>query len=328
MIKMIKPATLFCAVVLACLCNLPALVAADPEVIDGIAAIVNNDVITFSQVQEVSASQEQSFRQQYSGAELIAKIKEARLSALRDLIDRQLILQEFKKKDYHIPDYVVEDHVQTIIRTDFSGDRQAFIRTLNAQGYSLNKFRQTERDKIIVQAMRQNNVKGNFTASPQQVEEYYNANKQEFATPEQVKLRIIVLNADPLDPNSGTTTRQMAEDIREKARNGADFATLAKTYSMDGTAESGGDWGWVDEKTLNQELTKVAFGLSPKQVSPIVQIGDSFYLLYCEEKKPSSFIPLAEVKDNIQRKLEQIRRQQATQRWIDGLREKAYIKIF
>ncbi|MBV9491624.1 MAG: peptidyl-prolyl cis-trans isomerase, partial [Verrucomicrobia bacterium] len=201
-------------------------------------------------------------------------------------------------------------------------------RTLSAQGYSLIRFRENERQKIIVQAMRQNNVKGSFNASPQQIEAYYNANKQEFATPEQVKLRIIVLNADPLDPNSSTTTRQMAEEIQQKAKGGADFAALAKTYSMDGTAENGGDWGWVDQKTLNQDLTKVAFGLSPKEVGPVVQIGDSYYLLYCEDKKVSGVIPLAQVKDNIQRKLEQIQRQQAAQRWIDGLREKAYIKIF
>lgn len=301
---------------------------AGPEVIDGIAAIVNNDVITFSQVQEVSSSQEQSLRQQYSGQELVDKVKESRLAALRDLVDRQLVLQEFKKKDFHLPDYVVEDHVQEIIRQDFQGDRQAFVRTLSAQGYSLNRFRDNEKDKIIVQAMRQSNVKGNFTASPQKIEAYYNANKNEFATPEQIKLRLIVLNADPADSNGGSSTRQMADEIQRKAKDGADFATLAKTYSMDGTAENGGDWGWVDQKTLNQELTNVAFALAPNQVSQVVQIGDSYYILYCEAKKPSSFMPLQEVKDGIQRKLEQVQRQQAAQRWLDGLREKAYIKIF
>ncbi|HEY0792083.1 MAG TPA: peptidyl-prolyl cis-trans isomerase [Chthoniobacterales bacterium] len=316
------------AVVLAGLFAATPMQGAGPEVIDGIAAIVNNDVITFSQVQEVSSSQEQSLRQQYSGQELVDKVKESRLAALRDLVDRQLVLQEFKKKDFHLPDYVVEDHVQEIIRQDFQGDRQAFVRTLSAQGYSLNRFRDNEKDKIIVQAMRQSNVKGNFTASPQKIEAYYNANKNEFATPEQIKLRLIVLNADPADSNGGSSTRQMADEIQRKAKDGADFATLAKTYSMDGTAENGGDWGWVDQKTLNQELTNVAFALAPNQVSQVVQIGDSYYILYCEAKKPSSFMPLQEVKDGIQRKLEQVQRQQAAQRWLDGLREKAYIKIF
>jgi peptidyl-prolyl cis-trans isomerase SurA len=306
----------------------PGLQAAEPEVIDGVAAVVNGDVITFSQVQEVSAPRERTIREQSTGAELVEKIREARLAALNDLVDRQLIIQEFKKKQYTIPEYVVEDQVQNIIREEFAGDRQAFIRTLNAQGFTISKFREQQRDKVIVGAMRQNNVKGTFSATPQQVEAYYEANKQEFATPEQLKLRMIVLNADPLDANSGDSTRKMAEEIRNKVKGGAEFATMAKTYSMDGTAESGGDWGMIDRKTLNQQLTDAAFALSPGQVSPVVQIGDSFYILFCESKKTSSFIPLTEVRDGIEKKLEQVQRQKATQKWIDSLREKAYIKIY
>jgi peptidyl-prolyl cis-trans isomerase SurA len=267
-------------------------------------------------------------REQYTGVELVQKIKEARLAALNDLIDRQLILQEFKTKKFTMPEYVIEDQVQNIIRDDFAGDRQAFLRTLNAQGFTMNKFREIQRDKVIVGAMRQNNVKGTFSATLQEVQAYYEANKKEFETPEQLKLRMIVLNADPLDANSADSTRKMADEIRDKVKGGADFPTMAKTYSMDGTAESGGDWGMIDRKTLNQQLTDVAFGLSAGEVSQVVQIGDSFYILYCESKKTSSFIPLPEVRDGIEKKLEQAQRQKATQRWIDSLREKAYIKIY
>lgn len=306
----------------------PELQAADAQVIDGVAAVVNADVITFSQVQEVSGPRERTLREQFTGVELVDKIKEARLAALNDLIDRQLILQEFKKKKFTIPEYVVEDQVQGIIREEFGGDRQAFMRTLNAQGYTINKFRDIQRDKVIVGAMRQNNVKGTFSATPQQVQAYYDANKNEFATPEQLKLRMIVLNADPLDANSADSTRKMADEIRNKVKTGADFATMAKTYSMDGTAESGGDWGMIDRKTLNQQLTDLAFSLSPGEVSQVAQIGDSFYILYCESKKTSSFIPLPEVRDGIEKKLEQAQRQKATQKWIDSLREKAYIKVY
>ncbi|MBV9273514.1 MAG: peptidylprolyl isomerase [Verrucomicrobia bacterium] len=319
---------MFSRVLLVTLLLVPGVMWGDAQVIDGIAAVVNGDVITFSQVQEVAGPEEQSLRQQYTGQELIDKVKETRLAVLNDLINRQLILQEFKKKDYHLPDYVVEEQVQDIIKDDFGGDRQAFIRTLSAQGYSMNRFRDMQKDKITVQVMRQNMVKGNFTASPEGVDAYYNANKQEFATPAQIKLRMIVLNSDPLVTDSAKTTRQMADEIRDKATHGGDFGTLAKTYSMDGTAENGGDWGWVDEKTLNQDLTKAAFSLSKNQVSPVVQIGDSFYLLYCEDKKDPTITPLNEVRDTIAKKLSQIERQKATQRWIDGLREKAYIKVY
>src|ERR1700733_15675912 len=90
----------------------PQIKAADPEVIDGVAAVVNGDVITFSQVQEVSGPRERTLREHTTGQELIDKIKEARLAALSDLIDRQLIVQEFKKKEYSLPEYVVDDQIQ------------------------------------------------------------------------------------------------------------------------------------------------------------------------------------------------------------------------
>jgi parvulin-like peptidyl-prolyl isomerase len=323
------PAKLFsCLLFILAAVLSPETWAADPQVIDGIAAVVNGDVITFSQVQDVSGPREKTLREQFTGQELIDKIKEARLAALSDLIDRQLILQEFKKKQFNIPEYVIDDQLQNLIKDEFAGDRQAFVRTLNAQGYTMSKFREVQRDKVIVGAMRQNNVKGNFAASPQTVQAYYEANKQEFATPEQLKLRMIVLNADPLDANASDSTRKMAEEIRQKVKDGADFATMAKTYSMDGTAESGGDWGLIDRKTLNQDLTNVAFSLSPGQASQVVQVGDSYYLLFCESRKNSAFIPIDEVRDGIQKKLEQVQRQKATQKWIDSLREKAYIKIY
>src|SRR5208283_3814693 len=120
------------------------LSAAEPQVIDGVAAVVNGDVITFSQVQELSSPRERTLREQYNGAELIDKIKEARLSALNDLIDRQLIVQEFKKKEYTMPEYVVDDQIQSIIKEEFGGDRQAFLRTLIAQGYTLSRFREMQ----------------------------------------------------------------------------------------------------------------------------------------------------------------------------------------
>ena len=71
------------------------------EVLDGIAAVVNKDVITFSQVRELVAMQERALRQTYEGKELMEKIKELRLAAINDLIDRQLVLQEFEKISGH-----------------------------------------------------------------------------------------------------------------------------------------------------------------------------------------------------------------------------------
>ena len=229
------------AIVVAALFAAPCVSISEEEVLDGVAAVVNGDVITFSQVRELVGARERSLREMYKGQELIEKIKETRLSAIKDLIDRQLVLQEFTKNKFSIPDHIVDDHIQTIIREEFGGDRAAFIRTLQAQGYTMERFRNSERDKIIVQAMRQKSVSTNLMISPQKVDEYYATHREEFSDKDLVKLRMIVLK----EGASSESLKKLAEEIRGKIEAGGDFAKLAQMYSQDSTQESGGDWGWV-----------------------------------------------------------------------------------
>lgn len=303
------------------------------EVIDGIAAIVNNEVITISQVRELAGSRERAIREAYRGTELQDKLKEMRLSALKDLIDRQLILQEFKKlqeKGANIPDYVVDDRVQTIIREEFGGDRSAFVRTLQAQGYTLTRFKEIEKEKIVVQALRQSKVNESFVISPTQIQNYYNKNKGSYATPEQVRLRMIIIregnSGDIPDVGSGSK-KDLAKEIRDKIAQGSDFQSIAQMYSEDDTRDSGGDWGWIERNTLNEEITKVAFSLSPGQVSPVVTVGDTYYIMMVEAKKNATVKPISEVRDEIERNLTQQEKKKAQDRWLDTLRQKAYIKI-
>jgi parvulin-like peptidyl-prolyl isomerase len=295
------------------------------EVLDGVAAVVNGDVITFSQVRELVGSREKSLRDTYKGEELVAKVKELRISALNDLIDRQLVIQEFKKNKLSIPEYIVEDQVQSIIRTEFGGDRNAFHRTLEAQGYTLARFKEIETEKIIVQAMRQKFVKVNTVVPPNEVEAEYNRHHEEFSTPEQVKLRMIILKKDTGDLDS---KKKLAAEIRAKVKGGAEFDKVAQMYSEDNSQDTGGDWGWIDRHTLNEELSKAAFGLKPGQVSEVLEVGNNFYLLFVEARKNASVKPLGEVRTDIEKKLLQAERTKAQQKWIEGLRKKAFIKTF
>ena len=86
--------------------------------LDGIAAVVNDDVITYFQVRELTGALENSLNANYSGNALAERIKEARARALNDLIDRQLILQEFKKMKGQIPPHAIDDRVQVIAEFD------------------------------------------------------------------------------------------------------------------------------------------------------------------------------------------------------------------
>lgn len=307
--------------------------AQQSEVIDGIAAVVNGDVITYSQVRDLIGARERALRGSYQGQELANKVKEMRLAALKDLVDRQLILQEFRKKEKEgatIPTYVIDDRIQTIIREEFGGDRSAFVRTLRSQGYTVTKFKEVERDKIIVQAMRQAYVKEDFVISPTQIQAYYDKHRQDYTTQEQVKLRMIVLReGDSSDTGLAGGKEEMAREIRAKLQSGAEFGRMAQMYSEDPSTQAAeGDWGWIDRKTLSEELTNRAFSLRAGEISDVIKIGNSFYIMMVEARKNATTKPISEVRDEIEQNLVQQEKAKEFQRWIDTLRQNAYIKIY
>ena len=301
--------------------------AQEAEVIDGIAAIVNGDVITHSQIRAVVQPRERLLRSQYQGEELQKQIKEVREAALKDLIDRQLIVQSFRKEQFQLPDYFVEQRMNEIIRDNFGGDRNTFIKTLQAQNYSLSRFKNDEIERIIVAAMRSKNVKPNTTVSPTKVAEYYRTHREEFSSKEEVKLRMIMVPSRA-DEGNAASQKAMAEEILAKLAGGADFARIAQMYSEDSTRDLGGDWGWIERKTLAAPLEKVAFSLRKGKISNIVELGGNYYILKVEDRRGGETKPLAAVRADIEKKLAQEEAQRLQENWLAGLRQKATIRKF
>ena len=304
-----------------------AAFAAEPEVVDGIAAVVNGDVITFSQVRILSAPREKLLRSQYTGEELEKQLKQTREAALKDLIDRRLVIQAFQKEKYEIPDHFVEERMHEIIRESFGGDRNTFIKTLEAQNYTLGEFKQKEMESMIVQAMRGKNVRRDMVASPPKVDEYYRKHLDEFTTKEQVKLRLIMIPSHA-DTGNAAAQKALAEEVLGQLANGADFEHVAQVYSEDSSRELGGDWGWIERKTLAAPLEKIAFNMPVGRISNIIEYAGNYYILKVEAKQGGTTRPLAEVRPEIEKKLIQLEAQGLQERWIAGLRAKAYIRTF
>jgi len=284
-------------------------------------------VITYSQVRALVGPREKLLGAQFQGEELIKKVKEVRHAALQDLIDRQLILQAFKKENYQIPDHFVEERMHDIVRTDFGGDRNTFLKTLEAQNYTMGEFKKVEMEKMIVQAMRGKNVKLNTVASPVKVEEYYKAHREEFTSKEQIKLRLIMIPSHAADGNAAAQ-KAMAEEIFSKLVNGAEFERVAQLYSEDSTRDKGGDWGWIERKTLAAPLEKVAFNIKPGKISNIIDFGGNYYILKVEEKHGGDTKTFEQARPDIEKKLFQQQAQNLQERWLASLRAKAYIKTF
>ena len=304
-----------------------AAFAAEPEVVDGIAAIVNGDVVTYSQVRGLSGPREKLLRSQFEGEELINKIKEARQAALRDLIDRQLILQSFRKENFQIPDHYIEGKMHDIIREDFGGDRNTFIKTLEAQNYTLGEFKKMETERLIVQAMRGQKAKPNMVISPAKIEEYYKAHQEDFSAKEEIKLRLIMIPTHANDSNA-PAQKAMADEIVSKLANGAEFDRMAQVYSEDSSRELGGDWGWIERKTLAGPLEKVAFKLGRGKVSNVIDFNGNYYILKVEDKRGGTTKSITDARPDIEKKLLQQQAQDLQERWITSLRSKAFIRTF
>jgi len=304
-----------------------AAFAQEPQVVDGVAAVVNGDVITYSQVRVLSAPREKLLRSQYTGQELANKLKEARELALKDLIDRRLVIQAFKKESYEIPDHIVDQRMRDIIRESFGGDRNTFIKTLEAQNYTLGEFKEKEMERIMVQAMRSKNVKTSLIIPPNKIEEYYRQHRDEFTTKEQIKLRMIMIPSHA-DTGNSAAQKAMAEEVLGKLASGAEFDRMAQIYSEDSTRDMGGDWGWIERKTLAAPLEKIAFNMPVGRISNIIDYAGNYYILKVEDKHGGTTRSLAEARSDIEKKLIQVEAQQLQERWITSLRAKAYIRTF
>lgn len=304
-----------------------ATAQAPADTVDGIAAIVNDRILTYSDVRELATPAIQNAYRLYNGEERDKKIQQAGVDALNTLVERALILQEYQEKGYKIPDYVFDNRMKEIIEEQYGGDKNALIRTLQARGLTIDQWKQKYvKEPFIVQALRQKEVSSELVVSPAQIETFYNQHEDKFKEPYRVRLRMIVIR------KAGASTDEaaaLARDLAQKLDAGADFANLANVYSSGNQRAAGGDWGWVDKESgLRKELADAAFSLKAGQHSGVVETDDGFYLIQVDEEKPARMRPMTEVRSDIDKILIQEQRNRLQQRWIERLKKKAYIRYF
>lgn len=303
---------------------LPSLLHA--EVVDGIRAIVNDTVITYSQVLDFTAPAIEALRQQYASEPDLfnQKATETMNDGLEQLVERQLILQEFAAKYTKLPDSVVDGLVEDRIRDRF-GDRVTLMKTLQAEGMTFEQFREDIRDQYIESALRNQNIQREIIISPYKVETYYLAHQDDFKLEDQIKLRMIVLNkSGPTDTN----TLALAHEILSRIKNGANFQEMATIYSQGSQQHQAGDWGWVERSVLRSELADTAFSMKPGQVSNVIETPDSDYIMLVEDRRAAHVRPLTDVRDEIEKILRTQEQAQLEKTWIDGLKKKTFIRYF
>ncbi|MEI8063473.1 MAG: peptidyl-prolyl cis-trans isomerase [Verrucomicrobiota bacterium] len=313
--------------VLTLIALLPCAYAGNPEVLDGIAAIVNSNIITYSDVRDYIQPVLAQLRRNSIGSDLIEKAKAAQMDALNNLIERSLILQDFKEKGYSFPETVVDEQLNNTIANEFGGNRAALIKTLEAENLTLAKYREQLRDRIIVQAMRSRKTQNEVVVSPYKILSYYQAHLADYKVDDQIKLRMITIKK-LATPESEDTRRKLTEEVLAKLDAGTSFDNLAKLHSEGKEGKQGGDWGWVGHDELRKELSTPAFQLKPGQHSRVIETTDGYYILQVDEINPAHTKPLTEVRGEIEIHLLQDQRAKMEQDWVKQLRAKAFIRLF
>jgi peptidyl-prolyl cis-trans isomerase SurA len=308
---------------------------------DGIAAVVNNKVITYVQINQQVAETEKLLRQNLQGEELFQRVKEAKLNVLRALIERELIIQDFKAQGGFIPETYTTERINDVIRTEYGGDRVAFIKTLYERGVTMQKYKDEIQDNAIVGYMRNKNVVQTVLVSPYQIEQYYQQNLRLFQQDEQIKVSTIVLRKS-LFPSQKTDKdgkqitydpqEEIAREILYKLDTGGDFADLAKSYSEAANKADGGELGWVTQNgktAIRADLWDAIAKLQPGQHTEVIATADGFYyIVQVEDRKKTAMTPLEDVRSQIEQTVINEESQVRQQQWLDSLRAKAFIKMF
>lgn len=294
--------------------------------VNGINAIVNDTVITYDQVERGIAPVAELYLRQYRGQPQVLeqKLRELRAQQIEELVERQLILSDFKSAGYNLPENFIDDAVKREIRNNFYGDRAKLTKTLQAEGLTYEAFRQQQRERIIVTYLRdQNTSSQKILISPYKIETYYNANRDQFKLPDQVKVRLVSVNQSP-DAAPGTA-KKLAQEILKKIEEGTPFEEMAAIYSQ--RADTG-DRGWVDRTYFKKELADVAFSLKAGEHSGVIELPEACYLIQVDEVRLAHVRPLDEVREEVETTLKAQESARLRKKWIDRLKNKSFVRYF
>lgn len=177
--------------------------------------------------------------------------------------------------------------------------------------YEANKSRYLnsipEKRQVRYFVLNDKDAENKVTVDPAEVARYYNQHQDEYRLPERARVRHILIKTPApgpdgkVDQKAVDAARAKAEDILKQIKAGTDFAELAKKSSQDpGSADKGGELGWIVKGQTVPEFEKTAFSQNPGQTSGIVQTSYGFHIIQTEEKSAAGLKPLSEVRASIE----------------------------
>jgi peptidyl-prolyl cis-trans isomerase SurA len=304
---------------------LPPVVMA--EILDKIVAVVNEDVITLSELREISVPYLERMKAEYSINYDETQVKETEKRILDQLIDEKLVKQEADSLEIVIEKKDIDMAIRETRETNKLSEDQ-FKQILADEGMSLEKYRGQLNDQMKKMRLLDQEIKSKVQVAKKEIEEYHKEHKDEFDAPPEVRLQQVLL----MIPSEASTQeidriRGKAEDILQKIRNGENFNAMVKLHSQDSSAAAGGDMGAFKKGELMPVLDETAFGLKKGEVSSVIQSPMGFHILRVLDKRESQKMTEEERWRETEGIIYNKKVEDKFKDWLKELRKKSFIQI-
>ena len=311
------------------LCSLALGAAAGyTEPVDRIVAIVNDDAITLSELNETYLPFAQQIREANNPPEVEREmIFKLRQEILNKLIDQKLTDQETERLRVSVSDKEIDQRIEQIKSEHFLTEED-IRKTLAAQGYTLEEYRERIKEQLLRVKLINIEVKSKIAVSGKEIQDYYEEHKEEYQGRQKYHLRTILIKASPLArAGQKKAALEKIESIVRELKSGAAFDDLAKKYSQDGTAAAGGDLGLFTLDELLPEFREMVLWMGEGEISPILETPKGYQILMLQEIKKIPGKTLEEARIEIQERLYRESVGEKYKDWLNLLRELSYVKI-
>jgi len=292
--------------------------------VEQIIARVNDQVISNSDLERAQQQLTQQDSQQNLSPE---EVEQQQKNLLRDLIDRQLLLSKGKALGI-TGDTELIKALDEIRKQNHLDSMEDLEKAVQQQGTSYEDFKANIRDNIIAQDVVRDEVGSKLQATHAQMEQYYEAHKDNFAQQESVHLSEILIPtaADASDAQLAAADAQ-AKKIEAQLKAGADFAQLAKQDSSGPTAQQGGDLGEFHRGALAKVLEDQTFNLPAGGHTQPIRTRQGYVILKVTQHVPGGIPPLQQVEPQVEQAVYMEQIEPALRKYLTRLREEAYIDI-
>ncbi len=289
----------------------------------GLAAKVNGEGIS---IQLLQRTVDATTRMGYGNMTQPAAYKKVQRQVLDQLISQELLWQEARRTGFvAAPDEVDEVVAQLRARYD---SETAYRLELEKNGFTVESHREDVKRQISVRRWAHETFVEEASVSNEEVHAFYVANEERFMRPEMVRARHVLIKLGPDADEAGeAAARQKIEEILGKAKQSADFATLAREFSEGPSASRGGDLGFFGPGQMVEPFETAAFALQPGEVSDVVRTKFGLHIIKLEERKAPGLVPEEQAAPQVRDHLAYGKLQDAVGARVETLKEQGQIEI-